>query len=79
MLVNKWLLLSLMQIVKYIINVNLSCLGFYCPQNFKLFGFQSCDFERTSLWLFQKRIVRNKFEIYVFITITGSPKVSSAQ
>ena len=39
MLVNNGLIISLMQIVKYIINGNLSCLGFYCSQNFKLFGF----------------------------------------
>jgi hypothetical protein len=39
MLVNNGLIISLVQIVKYIINVNLSCLGFYCSQNFKLFGF----------------------------------------
>jgi hypothetical protein len=36
MLVNNGLIISLMQIVKYIINVNLSCLGFYCSQNFTL-------------------------------------------
>ena len=34
MLVNKGLLISLMQIVKYIITVNLSCLGCYCSKNF---------------------------------------------
>ena len=72
------MIISLMQIVKYIINVNLSCLGFYCSQNLNYLAFQSFDFERTSWSLFQKRVVRNTFDIYVFITITGSPKVSSA-
>ena len=32
---------------------------------FKLFGFQSFDFERNIL--FQKRVVRTKFSIYVYI------------
>jgi hypothetical protein len=39
MLVNNDLVISLMQIVKYIINVNLSCIGFYFSKNFILFGF----------------------------------------
>ena len=35
-------------------------------------AFQSFDFECTWWRLFQKRVVRTKFDIYVFITITWS-------
>jgi len=31
-------------------------------------AFQSLDFERTWLKLFQKRVMRTKFDIYVFIS-----------
>jgi hypothetical protein len=34
-------------------------------------AFQSFDFERTWCRLFQKRVLRTKFDIYIFITITG--------
>jgi hypothetical protein len=37
-------------------------LWFYCSQNFKLFGFLICRF-----WVYQKRVVRTKFDIYVSI------------
>ena len=42
--------------------------GFYCSQTLLLFDFQSFEFERTWWWLFQKRVVWTKFDIYVFIT-----------
>jgi hypothetical protein len=35
----------------------------------RLFGFQICWFERTWWRFFQKRVVRTKFDIYVFIII----------
>ena len=38
-----------------------------CSQIFKLFAFQPFDFERTILRLFQKRAMRSKFDIYIFI------------
>ena len=37
----------------------------YCSQNFNIFD----DVQRTCWWLFQKRVVRTKFDIYVFIYI----------
>jgi len=49
----------------------LSCLGlfvFLLPKTFKLFGFQIFWLERTWWRLFQKRVLRTKFDIYVFIT-----------
>ena len=46
--------------------INKDLLWFYCSQNY--LAFQSFDFERTWWRLFQKRIVRTKFYIYVFIT-----------
>jgi hypothetical protein len=42
---------------------------FNCSQDFKLFDFPIFWFERTWWWLFQKRVVRTKFDIYVFINI----------
>ena len=32
--------------------------------------FQPFDFERTWWWLFKKRVVRTKFDLYVFISDT---------
>jgi hypothetical protein len=34
-------------------------------------AFQSFDYDRTWWKLFQKRVVRTKLDIYVFITIPG--------
>jgi len=45
-----------------------SCLGgFIAPKSVNYFAFQSFDFERTWWRFFQKRVVRTKFGIYVFI------------
>jgi hypothetical protein len=41
----------------------------YCVINFKYLGFQSFDFERTRWRLFQKRVVRAKFDIYVLLQL----------
>jgi hypothetical protein len=41
------------------------------PKLFNYLAFQSFNFERTWWKLFQKDVVRTKFDIYVFITITG--------
>jgi len=42
------------------------------PNRRSYLTFHSFDFGRTWWWLFQKRGVCTKLEIYVFITITGS-------
>ena len=42
---------------------------FIAPKTLNYLAFQSFDFEFTWWWLFQKRVVRIKFDIYVFITI----------
>jgi hypothetical protein len=53
----------------------LSCLCPYllhCSQiSLNYFTFKSFDFEPTWWWLFQKRAVRTKFDIYVFIIVFG--------
>ena len=41
--------------------------GFIAPKPLDYLAFQSFGFERTWWRLFQKRIVRTKFDIYVFI------------
>ena len=41
------------------------------PKSLNYLAFQSIDFERTRLRLFQEHVVNTKFDIYVFITITG--------
>jgi hypothetical protein len=46
--------------------------GLIAPKSLKYLAFQSFDWERTWYRLFKKRVVRTKFDIYVFITITGS-------
>jgi len=42
--------------------------GFIAPKTLNFLAFQSFDFESTWWKLFQKRVVRTKFDIYVFIT-----------
>ena len=42
--------------------------GFIALKTLIYMSFQSSDFERTWWRLFQKRVVRTKFDIYVFIT-----------
>ena len=42
-------------------------LWFYCFQTLNSLTFQSFDFERTWWKLFQKHVVRTKFDIYVYI------------
>jgi hypothetical protein len=37
-------------------------------KSFNYLAFQSFDFERTLLRLFQKHVVETKFDIYVFIS-----------
>jgi hypothetical protein len=37
-------------------------------------AFQYFDFERTWLWLFQKHVVCIKFDIYVFIVVSSTPR-----
>jgi hypothetical protein len=39
----------------------------FAPNTLNNLAFQSFDFERTWWRLFQKRVVRTKFDIYVFI------------
>jgi hypothetical protein len=39
------------------------------PKTLNYMAFQSFDFERTLLRLFQKRVVRTKLDIYVLITV----------
>ena len=41
--------------------------GFIDPKTLNQMAFQSFGFERTWWKLFQKRVVRTKFDIYVFI------------
>jgi hypothetical protein len=41
--------------------------GFIAPKTLSYLAFQSFDFARTGRRLFQKRVVRTKFDIYVFI------------
>ena len=41
--------------------------GFIAPKTLIYLAFQSLDFERTWWRLFQKRVVRTKFDIYVYI------------
>jgi hypothetical protein len=39
--------------------------GFLAPKIFNYLAFKSFDFERTWWTLFQKRVVRTKFDIYI--------------
>jgi len=41
--------------------------GFIAPKTLTYLSFQSLDFERTWWGLFQIRVLRTKFDIYVFI------------
>ena len=41
--------------------------GFNAPRNFNHLSFQSFDFERIWLRLFQKRVVCTNYDVYVFI------------
>ena len=43
--------------------------GFIARKTLNYLAFQSVDFERTSCRLFQKHIMRTKFDIYVLITM----------
>jgi hypothetical protein len=43
---------------------------FHSSQTLNYLAFQSFDFERTWWRLFQKRVVRSKFNIHVFISLT---------
>jgi hypothetical protein len=45
--------------------------GFIAPKTLNYLPFHSSDFERTSWKLFQKSVVRTKFDIYVFIIDLG--------
>jgi hypothetical protein len=47
-------------------------LGFITPISLSYVAFQSFNFACTRWRLVNKRIVYTKFDIYVFITITGS-------
>ena len=40
---------------------------FIALKSLNYLAFQSFDIDRTWWWLFQKRVVRTKFDIYVFI------------
>ena len=42
-------------------------------------SFQSFDFESTWWWLFQKRVVRTEFDIYVCIYYTVAPVVTKSK
>jgi hypothetical protein len=55
----------------------LSCLGFIAPKTLNYLVFQSFDFEHTWWRLFQKRVVRTNFDIYVFMKSMKTPKGSS--
>ena len=44
--------------------------GFIAPKALNYLAFQSFDFDRTWWKLFQKRVVRTKFDNYVFIIQT---------
>jgi len=64
--------------------MNLSCaLNLISTFWWNYLAFQHFGFERTLWRFFQKRVVRTKFDIYFFITTTGSipksPRVSSSQ
>jgi hypothetical protein len=43
--------------------------GFTAPKTLNYLAFQSFDFGRTWWRLFQKRVVRTKFDIYDFIIL----------
>ena len=45
----------------------LSPFGFIAPKNLNYLAFKSFDFEHTWWSLFQKRVMRTKFDIYIFI------------
>jgi hypothetical protein len=45
--------------------------GFIATKTLNYLGFQSADFERTRWRLFQKRVVRTTFDIYVLIYVLG--------
>jgi hypothetical protein len=45
--------------------------SFIAPKTSYYLAFQSFVIERTWWRLFQKRVVRTKFDIYVFITLNG--------
>jgi len=49
--------------------------GFIAPKTLNYLAFNSFDFERTWWRLIQKRVVRTKFDIYVFIKFTNNNPV----
>jgi len=49
-----------------ILSILFSPFGFIAPKTLNYLAFPSFDFERTWWRLFQKRVVRTKFDIYVF-------------
>ena len=65
-------LLHQAQVILVDVGYSVYTLWFYYSQNIKLFGFPIFRFERTWWKLFQKRVVRIKFDINVFITMTRS-------
>ena len=68
-------ILSSLEYIIHIHEVTLAYFGYpvlgllvlVLPKLLNYFSFQSFDFERTWWRLFQKRVVRTKFDIYVFI------------
>jgi len=54
---------------KMILDILFIPFGFIAPKTFNYLAFQSFDFGRTWWRLFQKRVVRTKFDIYVFIKV----------
>jgi hypothetical protein len=42
-------------------------IGFIATKTWNYLTFQYLDFERTWWWLFQKRVVRTKLDIYILI------------
>jgi hypothetical protein len=52
-----------------LVNKNFRPFGCIAPKTFDYLAFQSFDVERTWWRLFQKRVVRTKFDIYLFIFI----------
>ena len=49
--------------------VTLDDLGFISPKTLNYLAFQSFDFERTWWRLFQKRVERTRFDMYVFMSV----------
>ena len=74
-----WLLENILLYIRFWLVILFSPFGFIAPKNLNYLAFKSFDFERTRWRLFQKRVVRTKFDIYIFIITLTRINISYVQ